>query len=135
MENTILFSFESLLIYLKFYDYLESKIKVEAPDYFYEATKFSLLKKKNLGKELEVFDLFQNHEEELFIRIRNRQEPELLGSAFEHKEAKIDLKNTFIFDLEGNQKYTLSGLQKKNKNQRHTKVIPVQSLSNPFILG
>jgi len=88
-------------------------------DYFYETPSFSILKKQNLDKKVEVFDLFKNHREEAFIRVRNRHEPEFLGEKFEKYEAEIDIKDTFIFDLEPEKKYTLDGLnfQEKKKNQ------------------
>lgn len=76
---------------------------------------FSLLKNKNLDKNVEVFDLFQTHNNEYFIRVRNREEPTFLGENLRSSSQEVDIDSTFIFTIKGEQKYTLNGLLKSEK--------------------
>jgi len=86
-------------------------------DYFYSQPTFTLLKDQNLDKRIEVFDLFKSHRDEVFVRVRNRQQPEFLGEKLESYEADIDIKDTFIFDIDPKKKYTLDGLKLKQKKK------------------
>ena len=89
--------------------------KFDNKDYFYSTPSFSLLKKQDLGIELEVFDLFQNHREESFIRVRNRQTTQIFGTKLSGSETDINLRDTFVFELEGDNKYTMHGLSKQDR--------------------
>lgn len=84
-------------------------------DYFYSSPGFSLLRKNDLGIELEVFDLFENHRAESFLRVRNRQTTQLFGTKLSGKDTDINLRDTFVFELEGENKYNMNGLSKQDR--------------------
>ena len=47
--------------------------KMDNRDFFYAKSNFSLLSNSNVEKEIEMFDMFQSHKNESFVRIRNRE--------------------------------------------------------------
>ena len=82
-------------------------------DYFYSGASFSLLKTQQFGPEIELLDMFQTHKRGVdsnFVRIRNRQQKGLFGDYILGGDISLNLRDSFIFDLEGDFKYTLSGL-------------------------
>ena len=48
--------------------------KLDDKDYFYLGSSFTLLKDNKISKDFELFDLFQNHNKESFVRVRNREQ-------------------------------------------------------------
>jgi len=76
------------------------------------ATSFTILHNKDLPEDIEILDLFENYKGKLFVRIRNRDLKESLGEKLKAKDQKIDLKDTFVFKLSAEHKYTLNGLKK-----------------------
>ena len=47
--------------------------RMDNKDYFYAASDFTLLSDHNVSKDIELFDIFENHKKESFVRVRNRQ--------------------------------------------------------------
>jgi hypothetical protein len=93
------------------------------PDYFYNLKSFSLLK-NDLPTTLEVLDMFESYKGENFIRLRSRDSKDFFFN--KEKNTKIQLKNTFSFDIEGDHKYMLHGLN--NKPKKESKNIVKKSL-------